>query len=384
MVVFGTRPEAIKLAPVIMGLREHPNLRCCVCVTAQHREMLDQALTIFDIIPNIDLDLMYPGQDLPTLTARTVSALNEVFLRERPDLILVQGDTTTVFCAALAAFYCHIPVGHVEAGLRTGDLEAPWPEEANRTLTSRITRLHFAPTEWSRQNLLREGIPESSIFLTGNTVVDALLYALKTTAGSLTSVPQIAGLMSLSPGCRIVLITGHRRESFGDGFEAICHAIGDLAERFPEIHFVYPVHLNPNVREPVERILGTHSRPNVHLLDPLPYVAFVQLMNRAYLVLTDSGGIQEEAPSLGKPVLIMRDKTERPEGIAAGTARLVGTSRDRIVDEVSWLILDHARYEKMAKAHNPFGDGRASHRIIEVCERFLGYSRYPAADVTRI
>lgn len=381
-VVFGTRPEAIKMAPVILALKKDPRFQCRVCVTAQHRQMLDQVLDVFGIVPDVDLNLMRPGQTLGSLTALAVEALDATFRAEKPDMILVQGDTTTVFCAALAAFYHHIPVGHVEAGLRTGNMKAPWPEEANRVLTSRIAALHFAPTETSRQNLLNEGVPGEQISVTGNTVIDALFLALEKAR---QGVLLISGLpASLQPGTeatrpRMVLITGHRRENFGEGFENICKAIASLATRFPEDHFVYPVHLNPNVREPVLRILGqsesspgTRKLPNVHLIEPLSYLPFVGLMNRSHLILTDSGGIQEEAPSLGKPVLVMRETTERPEAVAMGTVKLVGTDFVTIVESVATLLTDPKAYAAMANAVNPYGDGQASLRIVEACARSMG------------
>jgi UDP-N-acetylglucosamine 2-epimerase (non-hydrolysing) len=391
-VIFGTRPEAIKLAPIIVKLREESSLECRLCVTAQHREMLDQVLELFGIKPDLDLDLMRPNQSLSQLTSHAIAMLGEHLQSEQPDLVLAQGDTTTTFCAALAAFYQRIPFGHVEAGLRTGNLQAPWPEEANRVLTSRLTRLHFAPTESARENLLREGVADQAITVTGNTVIDALLIILKQVRAQR---PVIDGLPDfLQPAtsrndkaARLVLITGHRRENFARPFENICSAIADLAARFPDVHFVYPVHLNPNVREPVMRILGdgrgtnlngstagatfAPTRRNIHLMEPLSYRSFVALMDRASLILTDSGGIQEEAPSVGKPVLVMREITERPEAVAAGTARLVGTDQSKIVDEVSRLLTDQSAYEVMAKAHNPYGDGNAAGRVVEACRRFL-------------
>ncbi|MEY2486518.1 MAG: hypothetical protein QOH39_2166 [Verrucomicrobiota bacterium] len=354
--------------------------------------MLDQVLELFGIKPDLDLDLMRPNQSLSQLTSHAIAMLGEHLQSEQPDLVLAQGDTTTTFCAALAAFYQRIPFGHVEAGLRTGNLQAPWPEEANRVLTSRLTRLHFAPTESARENLLREGVADQAITVTGNTVIDALLIILKQVRAQR---PVIDGLPDfLQPAtsrndkaARLVLITGHRRENFARPFENICSAIADLAARFPDVHFVYPVHLNPNVREPVMRILGdgrgtnlngstagatfAPTRRNIHLMEPLSYRSFVALMDRASLILTDSGGIQEEAPSVGKPVLVMREITERPEAVAAGTARLVGTDQSKIVDEVSRLLTDQSAYEVMAKAHNPYGDGNAAGRVVEACRRFL-------------
>ncbi len=388
-VIFGTRPEAIKLAPVILALKAHPDFECHVCVTAQHRQMLDQVLEVFDIQPDVDLDLMKPNQTLAGLTARAITGTDQYLAEYKPDMILVQGDTTTVFSAALAAFYHKIPTGHVEAGLRTGNMMSPWPEEANRVLTSRIAALHFAPTETSRQNLLREHIPEELIVVTGNTVIDALFLALEKIKDNPPRVEGLPGFLQplssdlrpLTSGSapRMVLITGHRRENFGQGFEDICRAIAELASRFPDVHFVYPVHLNPNVREPVERILRGKSEvknqkseiSNVHLLGPLDYLPFVAMMNRAHIILTDSGGVQEEAPSLGKPVLVMRDTTERPEAVDAGTVRLVGTDYEAIVGGVSELLMDHTVYEAMSRAHNPYGDGKATDRHLKALERYF-------------
>jgi UDP-N-acetylglucosamine 2-epimerase (non-hydrolysing) len=374
-VVFGTRPEAIKLAAVVLALKAHPAFDCRVCVTGQHRQMLDQVLEVFGIAPDTDLNLMEPNQSLGRLTARAVEALDRYLAEERPRLILVQGDTTTVFCAALAAFYHRTPIGHVEAGLRTGDLTAPWPEEANRVLTTRLAALHFAPTESSRDNLLAEGVPPARVLVTGNTVVDALLLALAKVRANPPAIPGLSSQRLASwDGNPVVLITGHRRENFGPGFESICRAIAELSRRFPQSQFVYPVHLNPNVREPVRRILGGDAVGNVHLIEPLAYLPFVALMSRARLVLTDSGGIQEEAPSLGKPVLVMRDTTERPEAVTAGTVKLVGTSFERIVGEATRLLSDRGAQEAMARAHNPYGDGRATGRIVEACLAFLNAS----------
>lgn len=371
--IFGTRPEAIKLAPVILALRREKQLAVQLCVTAQHREMLDQVLQVFDLTPDTDLDLMQRDQTLGAFTARAIAAVDGYLARAKPDLVLVQGDTTTVFCATLAAFYHRIPVGHVEAGLRTGDLQAPWPEEANRVLTSRLARLHFAPTETSRQNLLREGIPDQHIVVTGNPVIDTLLLALERARLVKPVVPGLPDFLQPDQADRprSVLITGHRRENFGAGFEAICRGIVELASRFPDVHFIYPVHLNPRVREPVQRILDPARHRNLHLIEPLAYLPFVALMNAATLILTDSGGVQEEAPSLGKPVLVMREVTERPEAVEAGTVRLVGAHSDRIVTEVRRLLTDRTAYEAMTRAHNPYGDGQASGRIVNACRKFL-------------
>ena len=369
-VIFGTRPEAIKLAPVILALRKDPRFACDVCVTAQHRQMLDQVLEVFGIAADTDLDLMVPDQTLAGLTARAVEAVDRYLAQAKPGLVLVQGDTTTTFCSALAAFYHHIPVGHVEAGLRTGNLESPWPEEANRVLATRLTRLHFAPTETNRQNLLREGIPDDCIVVTGNTVIDALFLALDIVTKHPPDVPGLPKkiVTGTSP---LVLITGHRRENFGPGFESICKAIAELAAHFPETQFVYPVHLNPNVRRPVDEILRSAGTHNVHLIEPLPYLPFVAMMSRATVILSDSGGVQEEAPSLGKPVLVMRDTTERPEAVTAGTVKLVGTDQRTIVEETSALLTDRAAYDTMARAMNPYGDGKATGRILAACADFL-------------
>jgi UDP-N-acetylglucosamine 2-epimerase (non-hydrolysing) len=372
--IFGTRPEAIKLAPVILAFKKDPRFSCQVCVTAQHREMLDQVLDAYSIKPDVDLNLMEVDQTLAGLTARAVEAINRCVTKGKPDLVLVQGDTTTTFCAALVAFYNHIPVGHVEAGLRTNNLDSPWPEEANRVLATRLTTLHFAPTELNRQNLLKDRVANDRIFVTGNTVIDALFLAREIIKANPPAIPGLPETVTANHGPRLVLITGHRRENFGPGFESICHAIAELARRFPEIAFVYPVHLNPNVRKPVDKILRSAGTDNIHLIDPLPYLPFVAMMNRATLILSDSGGVQEEAPSLGKPVLVMRDTTERPEGVIAGTVKLVGTDQAKIVDEASKLLTDKAAYDEMARAHNPYGDGKATGRILAACTEFLAAS----------
>ncbi len=381
-VIFGTRPEAIKLCPLILALRDHPTLSPHVCVTGQHREMLDQALQVFRVEPDVDLNLMQPGQSIGGLTSRAVGAIDRYLAEHRPDMVIVQGDTTTVLCASLVAFYHHVAVGHVEAGLRTWDKSSPFPEEMNRVLTSRLADLHFAPTETSRQNLLREGVEPSRVSVTGNTVIDALLFV----ADKIKShPPTIEGLPeSLQPTAagrpdspRVVLVTGHRRENFGEGFENICHAVAKLARRFPDVHFVYPVHLNPNVQAPVGRILGESASNNIHLIEPLGYLPFVAMMNRSHIVLTDSGGVQEEAPSLGKPVLVMRDTTERPEAVDAGTAKLVGTDTDTIVENVSLLLTDSNAFNAMARAVNPFGDGKAALRIVESCAQACSLTRNP-------
>jgi UDP-N-acetylglucosamine 2-epimerase (non-hydrolysing) len=361
MVVFGTRPEAIKMAPVVAALREHGGIEAQVVVTAQHRSMLDQVLDLFGIVPDEDLDLMTPGQTLPETFARILSGMHAVIARRRPDLVLVHGDTSTTLATALAAYYARVPLGHVEAGLRTGDMQAPWPEEANRRLTAPLAALHFAPTDRARDNLVAEGIDAGTIHVTGNTVVDALLSVasrIQCDAGLRESLA--ASLPGLDPARRLVLVTGHRRENFGKGFEQICAALRQLAER-DDVQVLYPVHLNPNVQEPVRRMLGT-SR-NIQLVAPQDYLPFVYLMTRAHLILTDSGGIQEEAPALGKPVLVMREATERPEAVEAGTVRLVGTDTARIVEETSRLLDDPAAYGAMSRAHNPYGDGTSAQRI---------------------
>ncbi len=363
VVIFGTRPEAIKMAPVVAALQDRPGIRTSVLVTAQHRQMLDQVLDLFNIRPDEDLDVMEPGQTLPALFSRILSGVSGAIGRLSPDLVLVHGDTSTTFASALAAFYAKVPVGHVEAGLRTGDIMAPWPEEANRRLTAPLTRLHFAPTERSRDNLLAEGAEASHVHVTGNTVIDALLAV----ATRLRDDPTLRRSLTskfpfVNPSKRLVLVTGHRRENFGEGFEQMCLALSDLAAR-DDVQIVYPVHLNPSVQEPVNRILG--ATPNVRLIEPLDYLPFVYLMTQSHLILTDSGGVQEEAPSLGKPVLVMRDTTERPEAVEAGTVRLVGTDRARIVSEAARLLDDPEAYAAMSRAHNPYGDGLASSRIID-------------------
>ncbi len=358
------------MAPVVLALRAEVRVRTVVCVTGQHRQMLDQILGTFQITPDVDLNLMEPGQTLAGLTAKTVTKLDVVFAADTPSLMLVQGDTTTAFAAALTAFYRHVPVGHVEAGLRTGNMDSPWPEEANRVLISRLAALHFAPTVATRDNLLRENVPTERVYMVGNPVVDALHLALKQIDADPPAIPGVP-LEVLNGTQRMVLITGHRRENFGGQFEEICRAIAELATRFPDVAFVYPVHLNPNVREPVNRILRDSHRPNVVLLEPLPYREFITLFRRCTLVLSDSGGIQEEAPSLGKPVLLMRDTTERPEAVEAGAVKLVGTDRAKIVAETSRLLTDPKAYQAMATVTNPYGDGHAAGRIVAACLRFL-------------
>jgi len=363
LTVFGTRPEAIKMAPLVHALAKDPYFEAKVCVTAQHREMLDQVLNLFSIVPDYDLDIMQPGQGLTEITCRILEGLKPILESFKPDVVLVHGDTTTTIAASLAAFYQRIPVGHVEAGLRTGDLSSPWPEEANRTLTGHLAMYHFSPTQNARQNLLRENIPDKQIFVTGNTVIDALFWVRDTVLNNDNLHSELAARYPfLDESKKLVLVTGHRRESFGQGFEQICHALVDIAAKHQDVQIVYPVHLNPNVSEPVNRILG-HVK-NIILIEPQDYLPFLWLMTHAWLILTDSGGIQEEAPSLGKPVLVMRETTERPEAIEAGTVRLVGTDRQRIVEEVTHLLKDNDAWQAMSRAHNPYGDGQACERIL--------------------
>ena len=372
--VFGTRPEAIKMAPVVRELAARPDLfRSTVCVTAQHRQMLDPILELFEIRPKYDLDIMKPGQDLYDVTCGVLTSMRDVLEKERPGIMLVQGDTTTAMAAALAAYYSFVPVGHVEAGLRTHDRHAPFPEEVNRTIAGVLADVHFAPTQSSRENLLREGIPDEKIFVTGNTVIDALLWASSLISRNPVLQEGMEARFSfLDRKKKLILVTGHRRENFGQGFEQICLALADIARSDPEVEILYPVHMNPNVREPVNRLLGGENAGNIRLIDPVDYLPFVYLMSRAYLILTDSGGVQEEAPSLGKPVLVMRDRTERPEAVAAGTARLVGTDREKIFSETVRLLKDADAYRAMSLMHNPYGDGRASGRIVDVLEKFAG------------
>lgn len=363
LTVFGTRPEAIKMAPLVHALAGDADFEAKVCVTAQHREMLDQVLKLFEITPDYDLNIMKPGQDLTDITCRILEGLKSVFADFQPDVVLVHGDTATTMATSLAAFYHRIPVGHVEAGLRTGDLYSPWPEEANRKIAGHLAMYHFAPTENSRQNLLKESIPDSHIFVTGNSVIDALLWVRDKVMSDQYMMGKLAANYPfIDPNKKMILVTGHRRESFGGGFERICHALAEIAQAHPDVQVVYPVHLNPNVSEPVKRIL--HDIDNIILISPQDYLPFVYLMNHAYLILTDSGGIQEEAPSLGKPVLVMRDTTERPEAVDAGTVRLVGTDTQKIVKEVNRLLTDDAEYHEMSRAHNPYGDGHACQRIL--------------------
>lgn len=364
LLIFGTRPEAIKMAPLVLELQSRTEIEVEVCVTAQHREMLDQVLDLFELKPDYDLDLMQPGQDLYDITTKALLGLKGVLETSKPDLVLVHGDTTTTFASSLAAFYQRIPVGHVEAGLRTGNIYSPWPEEINRKLTGSLTTFHFSPTTKAQNNLLLENVDADSVFVTGNTVIDALVQVEKRIATDKElNKKLLAQFDFLDPNKKLILVTGHRRESFGDGFENICQALRTLAQQ-PDVQVLYPMHLNPNVREPVNRIL--HDVDNVFLIEPQEYLPFVYLMSRAYIILTDSGGVQEEAPSLGKPVLVMRDTTERPEAIDAGTVKLVGTDYDCIVNESMALLTDKQAYEKMSFAHNPYGDGKACQRIADI------------------
>lgn len=362
--VFGTRPEAIKMAPLALALAADERFDAKVCVTGQHREMLDQVLELFAIRPDFDLNIMKPGQDLTDVSTAILQGMKDVFAEFRPDVVLVHGDTATTFAASLAAYYHQIPVAHVEAGLRTGNLYSPWPEEANRKLTGALANLHFAPTTNSQQNLLIEGVSAENIVITGNTVIDALLDVVKRLDENQELFSRASAPSAfLDPARKLILVTGHRRESFGGGFERICQALMEVAQQHPEVDIVYPVHLNPNVREPVNRLLI--GIDNIHLIEPLDYLPFVHLMSRAHIILTDSGGIQEEAPSLGKPVLVMRDTTERPEAVVAGTVKLVGTNVANIVRELNRLLLDQDAYRAMSFAHNPYGDGQACQRILD-------------------
>ncbi len=378
LLVFGTRPEAIKMAPLIKELDKHPNsFETIVCVTAQYREMLDQVLTLFDITPDYDLDLMQNGQDLYDITSRVLLGLRDILKEVNPDVVLVHGDTTTSTASSLAAFYQKIAVGHIEAGLRTNDVYSPWPEEMNRQITGRIAKYNFSPTKLSKENLLKENIREDRIVITGNTVIDSIHLVLnqieknrniETTISSLLiklGISQIKLDSWTTSKRKLVLITGHRRENFGEGFTNICLAIKTLAENYPDVDFLYPMHLNPNVRKPILEVFNTSSLDNVVFIEPLEYLPFVYLMSKCYLILTDSGGIQEEAPGIGKPVLVMRNTTERPEGLEAGTVKLVGTNKDTIVKEVSKLIDSNDLYTKMSEASNPYGDGLASERIVK-------------------
>ncbi len=374
MTVFGTRPEAIKMAPLVKAFQQHPDeFTTIVCVTGQHRQMLDQVLSLFDITPDYDLDIMKPGQDLYDVTSRILMGMRTVLAEAKPDIVLVHGDTSTSTAAALSAFYAQIPVGHVEAGLRTGDIYSPWPEEMNRRLTGRIATLHFSPTDMARQNLLKENTADNSITVTGNTVIDALHTVVdKIDSDKNLAIALSEGMKELGYDCsrlsdgkrRLVLITGHRRENFGEGFRNICLAIKDLSERYPQVDFVYPMHLNPNVRRPIAELFDSVDHPNVFFIEPLEYLPFVFMMKQSYLIITDSGGIQEEAPSLGKPVLVMRSVTERPEALEAGTIRLVGTDRSKIVGEAALFLDDQDYYHRNSLIANPYGDGHACERIL--------------------
>ena len=377
MLVFGTRPEAIKMAPLVKDFQKHPDVfETIVCVTGQHRQMLDQVLGLFEITPDYDLDIMKQGQDLYDVTARVLLGLRDVFKESRPDVVLVHGDTTTSTASALAAFYMQIPVGHVEAGLRTHNIYSPWPEEMNRQMTGRIAAYNFAPTPLSKSNLLREAIDEKSITVTGNTVIDALYWVVDKIKRDNTLSEELKGILAasgydverLAGGKKLVLITGHRRENFGDGFINMCTAIKHLTEKYPDVDFVYPMHLNPNVRKPIHEVFGEDlsNLGNMFFIEPLDYLSFVYLMEKSAIVLTDSGGIQEEAPGLGKPVLVMRDTTERPEALEAGTVKLVGTDYGKIVGEVSALLENQEYYDAMSKAVNPYGDGKGCERIVKV------------------
>jgi UDP-N-acetylglucosamine 2-epimerase (non-hydrolysing) len=371
LIVFGTRPEAIKMCPLVNELKADNAFNVKVCVTAQHREMLDQVLTLFKIEPDYDLNVMKHGQTLSELTSNILTGLDSVLDDAKPDMVLVHGDTSTTFSASLAAFYKQIPVGHVEAGLRTGNIYSPWPEEGNRKLTGALTALHFAPTEDAKDNLLKENFDETNIIVTGNTVIDALLTVVGKIENDNELVSTFESQFSfLSSDRKMILVTGHRRESFGGGFENICAALAQIANSNPDVDVLYPVHLNPQVQEPVNRLLGLLD--NVHLIEPQDYLPFVYLMNRAHVIVTDSGGIQEEAPSLGKPVLVMRDTTERPEAVAAGTVKLVGTDVNRIVNETSKLIDDVEYYQSMSFAHNPYGDGKACAKIAKAILNWEG------------
>lgn len=365
LLIFGTRPEAIKMAPLFHELNSSNFFETKICVTGQHRDMLDQVLTLFNIKPSFDLNIMQVGQDLTDVTSKILVGLRELFLSYQPDLVLVHGDTATTFAATLACYFHKIKVGHIEAGLRTHNLYAPWPEEGNRHLTGTISNYHFAPTEMAKENLLKENINENDIFVTGNTVIDALHYVIKIIQSNQELQESFnTQFSSINWSKKIVLITGHRRENFGQGFENICQAIQELSEQYPDVQFIYPMHMNPNVREPVTHYLSNNS--NIFLIEPLDYLPFVYLMNESYLILTDSGGIQEEAPSLGKPVLVMRETTERPEAVAVGTVKLVGTDKNLIKQEVSILLSDQEKYQSMSELHNPYGDGQACKRIVEI------------------
>jgi UDP-N-acetylglucosamine 2-epimerase (non-hydrolysing) len=369
IIVFGTRPEAIKMAPLVKELEKYPNIfKVCICVTAQHRQMLDQVLNIFQIKPNYDLNIMKSGQDIFEITSSVLLGLRPILEKESPDLVLVHGDTTTTLAASLAAYYCRIKIGHIEAGLRTGDKYAPFPEEVNRKITGSIADLHFSPTNTAAHNLEIEGVLRNKIHVTGNTGIDALKFALNKVNDSRSAYKKELeeNFSFLSKDKKLILVTGHRRENFGEGFNNICWALKDIAEGNSDVEIVYPVHLNPNVREPVNRILGAKKLKNIHLISPLDYLSFIYLMDKAHFIITDSGGIQEEAPSLGKPVLVLRETTERPEAVTSGTVKLVGTSRDRIATAANLILRDSKKYAEMSSAHNPYGDGTASKQIVKI------------------
>ncbi|MBP3358295.1 MAG: UDP-N-acetylglucosamine 2-epimerase (non-hydrolyzing) [Opitutales bacterium] len=378
MLVFGTRPEAIKMAPLVKAFQaDSDHFETIVCVTGQHRQMLDQVLSLFEITPDYDLDIMKQGQDLFDITSRVMLGMRDVLEKAKPDVVLVHGDTTTSTAAALASFYKQIPVGHIEAGLRTHNIYSPWPEEMNRQITGRIAKYNFAPTPLSRKNLLAENVSDNDIIVTGNTVIDALHYVVEKINSSDEIKAELSNVLlksgydvsRLSNGKKLVLITGHRRENFGDGFISMCSAIKSLNEKYPDVDFVYPMHLNPNVRKPIKEVFGDKAPENMFFIEPLDYLPFVFLMEKSYLLLTDSGGVQEEAPGLGKPVLVMRDTTERPEAVDAGTVKLVGTNYDKIVSEVSELIDNPKAYELMSKAVNPYGDGKACGRVLDTFKK---------------
>ncbi|EHG7613788.1 UDP-N-acetylglucosamine 2-epimerase (non-hydrolyzing) [Citrobacter sedlakii] len=365
LVVFGTRPEAIKMAPLVNELKKNSNISVKVCVTAQHREMLDQVLKVFNIVPDYDLNIMKPGQSLNDITASILVGIKPILQKFSPEIVLVHGDTATTLAVSLAAYYERIAVGHVEAGLRTGNIYAPWPEEANRKLTGAIAKYHFTPTEMAKANLLKEGYSEKNIAITGNTVIDALLFAQEKIRKSEELKKEFEKKFHfIDKNKKKILVTGHRRENFGAGFENICHALSIIAKENPDVQVIYPVHLNPNVQEPVKKIL--HDIENIFLIEPQDYLPFIYLMANSFIILTDSGGIQEEAPSLGKPVLVMRDVTERPEAVVAGTVKLVGTDTKKIINEVERLLTDNVAYQQMSRAHNPYGDGKACQRIASI------------------
>lgn len=378
ILVFGTRPEAIKMAPLVKEFQKYTDkFKTICCVTGQHRQMLDQVLDIFEIVPDYDLDIMQEGQDLFDVTSRVLYGMRDILAKEKPDMVFVHGDTTTSMATALAAFYKQIPVAHIEAGLRTYNKYSPWPEEINRQITGRITSLHFTPTESSKTNLLNEGVADNQILVTGNTVIDSLFSVLNIVRNNRALQDKISNSLiakgyninGLTISKKLILITGHRRENFGEGFINICNAIKTLTLKYPDVDFIYPMHLNPNVRQPIEQIFGKNDINNIYFIEPLDYLSFIYLMDKSYIILTDSGGIQEEAPSLGKPVLVMRDTTERPEAIDAGTVELVGTNESKIINSVSKLLDDEIYYEKISKANNPYGDGLACARIVDFLNR---------------